>query len=409
MRRGTVYRRCSRCGRTVKARTCTGCGATSVSWSYRIDTTPAGARRRQQESRGGFATKAEATAALVARQESLSAGTYVPGHSLTVGEYLAAWLDALPTDGSVRPSSRESYELAVRRMVPLIGEYRLQELTASQLKTAYGQLRESGRARGVGGLSAKTVHNTHLVMHRALGDAVDDRLLARSPAEKSRNGRALITAPGQDEMHTWSGDELHTFLQAAAEHRLAPLWRLAAMTGMRRGELAGLKWRDLNLEAATVTVVRQLLKIGGHPTLVPHPKSDAGRRTLDLDPATVEVLRHHRASQARERLAWGPAYQSNDLVFCREDGTPLHPDTISKAFARVARDAGVPIIRLHDVRHTHATLMLAAGTPPHVVSRRLGHASPAFTLARYAHVLPGQQAMAVATVAAMVDGSASGS
>ena len=171
------------------------------------------------------------------------------------------------------------------------------------------------------------------------------------------------------------------------------------MTGMRRGELLGLRWRDADLEASRVSdradARRQARAL--------EPKTDKGRRNVALDPATVTALRDHRKSQLEERLAWGTAYEDeHDLVFCREDGSPTWPQSLSRSFERHAKQAGLPAIRFHDLRHTHATLALAAGVHPKVVSERLGHASVAITLDTYSHAIPAMQEDAAVRIAALV-------
>ncbi len=174
------------------------------------------------------------------------------------------------------------------------------------------------------------------------------------------------------------------------------------MTGMRRGEVLGLRWRDLDLDRARLSV-RQALVAVGYEVIDSTPKSHSAR-VIDLDQETVAQLRAHRARQEAERAEWGADYQDQDLVVAKENGEPIHPHTFSQAFERLIEKAGLRTIRLHDLRHTHATLALKAGVPVKVISERLGHESPAFTLKQYAHVIPGMQAEAAAQVAAMIDG-----
>jgi integrase len=187
------------------------------------------------------------------------------------------------------------------------------------------------------------------------------------------------------------------------DDRLFALYRLALATGMRRGEIVGLRWQDVDLDAARLAVVQQLVVVDGWRVEVSEPKTARGRRVLDLDPATVQALRAHRDVQIAERAFMGPDYEDNDLVFCREDGRALHPDKVSQAFTRLARAAGLPPIRFHDLRHTYATLALAAGEYPKVLSERLGHASAAFTLDTYAHVIPSMQQAAAERIAGVLD------
>lgn len=202
----------------------------------------------------------------------------------------------------------------------------------------------------------------------------------------------------------WTAEQLGTFLDAYAGDRMFALWRLAANTGMRRGELVGLRWDGVDLDGGLVTVNRQRVKVGSD-VQVGRPKTSRSRRAIDVDPETVAVLRDHRRRQLEDRMAWGPGWTDTGLVFTRENGQPLHPDVVSQRFVRLVEDTGLPRITLHGLRHTHGTLMLAAGVALHVVSRRLGHASEAFTAQVYAHVLPQQQAQAAARFAQLVDGT----
>lgn len=173
------------------------------------------------------------------------------------------------------------------------------------------------------------------------------------------------------------------------------------MTGMRRGEVLGLRWRDLDLDRARLSV-RQTLVAVGYEVVRSTPKSH-NARVIDLDAATVEQLRAHQVRQKAERAEWGADYNDQDLVVAKESGEPIHPHTFSQAFERLVEKAGLRAIRLHDLRHTHASLALKAGVPVKVISERLGHESPAFTLKQYAHVIPGMQAEAAAQVAGLVD------
>jgi integrase len=206
-------------------------------------------------------------------------------------------------------------------------------------------------------------------------------------------------------MRTWSAGELAGFLERAAVDRLHPLFRLAAFTGMRRSELLGLRWADVDLEAATVSVRRTCTRVSYEMREAARTKTRAGTRVIDIDPTTVAVLRRWAKAQKAERLAWGPAYADSGYLFTAADGRPVHADHVAQRFSRLVKAAGVPVFRFHDVRHTHASLLLAHGTPVLDVSRRIGHASAAMTLDVYGHVIPGQGQRAAAAFADFVEGS----
>jgi integrase len=221
------------------------------------------------------------------------------------------------------------------------------------------------------GLSKKTVWNIHLTLHRALEDAVKDGLLTRNPADG-----AYTKPKTHTETRAWDADELGAFIRATADDPLAALWRVAAMTGMRRGEILGLRWVDVDIDRGTLAVVQSRVR-GDGVVETTSPKTERGRRSIDVDPITVNHLRRHRKRQIADRLEAGPAWTETELVFTRPDGAPLDPDVVSQKFNRIVKETEFRRIRFHDLRHTQATLWLKSGEPTYVVSRRLGHASEA--------------------------------
>jgi integrase len=197
--------------------------------------------------------------------------------------------------------------------------------------------------------------------------------------------------------NAWTARQLASFLESSRSHRLWPAIYVAATTGMRRGEVLGLRWGDVDLSRRRLSVHRTIIAIA-YETAESTVKTRTSRRVIDLAAETVDVLRAWRDLQ----LADGRIVSDDGLVFCRADGRPLHPHSLSQTFERLACRSGQPVIRLHDLRHTHATLLLKAGVPLKVVSERLGHASPAFTMAVYQHVLPGMQAEAATAFAELI-------
>jgi integrase len=256
------------------------------------------------------------------------------------------------------------------------------------------------------GLSAKSVHNVHIALRAALNDAVENGLLRTNPAYK-----ALKPPKRRKVMKVWTVEELREFLRLVQSERNGTLYRVAAQTGMRRGELLGLKWVDVKFHSSSLSVQQQWTGLEQDDDefdddlddLSP-TKSDAGRRAISLDPFTVQALRDHRRAQEAERRNFGSGYQDHDLVFCRPDGTPHDPDSITGEFERLVRRSGLRRIRLHDLRHTHATLLLEAHVDITVVSKRLGHASVKTTADLYPHVTARLQLDAAARIGALVDG-----
>jgi integrase len=270
-------------------------------------------------------------------------------------------------------------------------------LTPSNLSGFYRALLTDARRDGQG-LAPKTVRNIHAMLHRALKDAVRLGYLVRNVAD-------VVTPPrgASPEMQVWTPEQLRAFLAHVRHDRLYALWLLVVTTGMRRAELAGLRWVDVDLAAARLSPRRPRVAVN-YVVHESEPKTRMGKRSLALDPATVAALREHQSRQQQERANVGSAWIDSGLVFARPDGSPIHPDLITDWFRRLARDAGLPPIRLHDVRHSYATAALAAGIPAKVVSERLGHATIAITLDTYSHVIPGMDAQAVNAVASLILG-----
>jgi integrase len=386
-------------------------GSTWTWYTSRID--PATGKRRYY-TKAGFATKKAAQEALSAAITKLSETTYVQPSKLTVGAFLQQeWLPA--THARLRPSTRANYETNLSiHVVPALGQIRLQQLTPARLATFYGELLAGGRRDGKG-LAPKTVRNIHALLHRALRDAVRWGYLARNVAD-------AVDPPRLDspEMQVWTPQQLRAFLTHVRHDRLYALWLLVATTGMRRGEVAGLRWSDVDFTTGRVSPRRPRVVVN-YAVHEGNPKTAKGRRSLALDPATVAALRDHQARQAEEKSTVGSGYLDSGLVFTWPDGRPLHPDVITGWFKRHARkvvwsngqgqQVGLPPIRLHDVRHSYASAALAAGIPAKVVSERLGHAAVGITLDTYSHVLPGLDERAADVVARLIlqDGSPSAS
>ncbi len=293
------------------------------------------------------------------------------------------WLPAV--EATLRPQSASLYRSAIRLwIVPRIGHLRLQTLSGGHLNGLYRELEQAG-------LSVSTRRLVHAVVSRALRDA---ERWGRVPRNVAR--MADPPARGRSRASAWTASELRRFLDHVADDRLCALWRLAATTGMRRGELAGLTWRALDLEGARLSVEQQLTEAGFGP-----PKSARSRRTVALDPETVDTLSVHRDTQLLERGCAVDAYQDHDLVFADELGGPLRPQQLTRQFARLRQAAGIPTGTLHTLRHTAATLALTAGVPVHIVAARLGD-RPEQVLSTYAHLLPQSDELAAERVAAAI-------
>jgi len=240
-------------------------------------------------------------------------------------------------------------------------------------------------------------------VRKALQDAFRKGLVVRNVADQASPPKSSNTKPPTPEV--WTPDELGRFLADIEGTAHYPLLLVAAMTGMRRGELCGLGWEQVDLERRVLEVTRNLTITDGK-IRVGEPKTRRGRRSIDLDARTVEVLRVRRVEQLEQRLQMGEGWQDqHGLVFTMPDGSPWHPQVVSRAFTRLVKSSGLPKLSIHGLRHGHATHLLAAGENPKLVSQRLGHSTVAFTLDTYSHVLPGQQQRAAENVARLVFGS----
>ncbi len=368
-------------------------------WTYVLYLGRDASGRKQQKWVGGHRTKKEAEDALVEALERMRTGMWVDPGTTTLGEYLTEWLAAM--ESNVLDTTFRAYEQSMRNwVVPRLGSVRLADVTPMHLRSLQTELLRDGRVDGTGGLAPRSVASCRRVLSQSLKDAVRWGLLIRNPMDAVDPPRVVDA-----EMVTWSDAQARVFLDAVAGDRLYAMWVLFLTTGVRRGELAGLRWDDVELDRATMAIVRNRVSAGRGKAVSTHqPKTRRGRRNVALDVTSVEVLRRHRSEQLEERMRLGPAWVDSGFVFCGVDGAALHPDTITATFKSIIRGLDVPQIRLHDLRHTSATLALKAGVHPKVVSERLGHATVSITLDLYSHVLDGMQAEAAEQIGAVVFG-----
>lgn len=346
-------------------------------WSYRLDLGLDDRGRRRQQEVGGFRTKKDAQAALNEALADRQRGTYSPPSKTTVREFLDEWHDGARTELAL--TAWTNYGQIIRRNInPYLGSKRLTDLSPIDVKRWHGTLLESGKRDG-GGLSVASVKLAHRILRRALADAVRWNLIVTNPAAATR-----VPKGEPKELTVWSADDARRFLDALADDRLIGLWTLALHTGLRRGELAGLRWSDVDLDAGTLTVAQQRTT-ANHQVVITTPKAKSQRQLL-LAPATVAALRSHLNRQRQERLALGPDWTDSGYVFVDEAGVEYHPHRFTKMFEDAVKKTGAPKIRLHDTRHTMASLALEAGVHPKVVQEQLGHSAIAVTLDTYSHV-----------------------
>ena len=424
-------------------------------WYYRLDLEPDPLTgKRQRENRGGFETDADAWTAAMTSKQRHDGGRHVRTNRRTVRAFLVEWQAAV--GDSVKPSTRQNYADYIRAYVdPIIGDRRLQDVTVPVLNLLYRRLLTEGRVKtdrnsamfaywsthqternGLGptpadlvgacgvsihaaraavlrfrrgripvdagaGLAPKTVKNIHRMLHRAFSDAVAWEYLVVNPAEHASLPREQRRT-SRSRPKPWTVDELTAWLRVALSDRFAAMWLLSATTGMRRSELAGVDRELLDLDARTLAIEDTRVVVAGY-TIESDGKSNAGVRVISLDAFTVDLLRTYLAVLDEERAAFGAGYDSDHCKLMRyPDGRALHADTITRRFNRLVDLAGVRRIRLHDVRHTYATLSLDSGVHAKIVSDRIGHAHEGITVAIYGHRSTGHDRAAAELVAGLI-------
>ena len=297
---------------------------------------------------------------------------------VTVGGYLDRWL-ADSVKGTVRTSTYERHEEIVRLHIkPSLGRVGLKKLTPAHVRGLYSEKLDSGL------LAPATVRKIHSTLRKALSQAVSDGIVPRNAAD------VKAPRPTPEEMRPLSEDEARTFLEAVRRsgERFEALYVLAITTGLRRGELLGLRWDDLDLERGRLRVGRALVREGGRHTLG-ETKTRRGRRQINLTPRTVNSLKAHRKKQLEGKMRLAGLYKDHGLIFASTVGTPVNPENlVNRSFKPLLEKAALPTIRFHDLRHTCATLLLSRGVHPKLVQELLGHATIAMTLDTYSHFLP---------------------
>ena len=359
------------------------------SWSIVIDLGRDSAGKRKQKWHTVKGTKKDAQAELSRLLNELNTGEYVEPSRMLVSEYLKRWLKDY-AEPNVSPKTSERYAQIIRDNInPALGNYQLSKLKPLHIQSFYTDCLTSGRKDGKGGLAAQTVLHFHRLLRKAFLQAVKWQLLARNPVDAVEPPR-----PQRTEMNAINETETALLLDRLAGSALFPPVLFAVTTGLRRGELLALRWKDVDLEEGRITV-NQSLEQTKAGLRFKTPKTERSRRQVPLPSVTVELLKEHKRKQNEERLRLGLVYHNADLVFPRPDGSAMAPDSFSTNFAAFIRRSGLKHIRFHDLRHSHATQLLLQGVHPKIVSERLGHSNIGITLDTYSHVLPGMQEDAV--------------
>ncbi len=343
-----------------------------------------GKRRQQWVSVKG--TKRDAEKRLADLLHQIDTGIFMKPGKTTLREFLERWLkDYVWPD--LGPRTAEGYESMMRcHIVPKLGKILLNQLKPEHIQKYYSYCLSEGRYDGKGGLNPLTVRHHHMALHRALQMAVKWGVIINNPADAIDPPRFQ-----RSEIRIMSEDDIGAFLEAAKFTPYYAIFYLALSTGMRRSELLALRWSDVDLLMGQISVNRSLHHLRDRSLVFRAPKTARGRRTIALPPSAALVLKEHKERQGDMHLALGTLPQESGLIFSQPDGAPMLPDTVSHAWSKLARRLGLGATRLHDARHTHASLMLKQGIHPKVVQERLGHASIQTTLDTYSHVAPGLQ------------------
>ncbi len=439
-----IYQRCTaRCGRDKCDR---------HKWQYDVELPTGPTGNRQRATKGGFATAKEAVEGRAEVLRQYKEGTYSLDPKMTLAQWLPTWLDARIERGELRDGTIADYRDSINRfLIPRLGHLKLAELRAAQITAAYDAMRRDraaeiaaaeeinvthraeaaaknavkhpGRPRvphlvkvpkPLGPLTMRRIHN---VLSGALKSAVRAGLMGRNPAPDAELPKLVIPRA-----KVWAAEQLGAFLDAIEGQRLYPLYHLAAFAGMRRGELCGISWDDVDLDAGRITVSWQITeqgyrkaraaeKQGRHGEYRSKPKTRAGEdRIVDLDAISIKVLRAWRNEQAKERDAWGNEYADPTdadgnpyhLVFTRENGEPLDPGMTYATFVRLVRGAGLAHLKLHGLRHINISLQLDAGVSETIIAMRVGHTSPALIRSTYGHLIGTVGQRAAEATAALV-------
>jgi integrase len=330
--------------------------------------------------RGG---KPEAQKRLRQLLTELDKGTFVKPGKATLSEFLNKWLEeyALP---NVAPRTWEVYEMIIRQhLKKYLGNISLAGLRPEHLQKYYSE-------RLTAGLSPMSVRHHHTLLHKALQTALEWGLLSRNVADAVKPPKVQ-----PKEMQIWTADEISRFLETAKQTKYYALFHLDLFTGLRRSELLGLRWKDVEPILAQLSINRSLHHLKDGSYVFRQPKTAKGKRTIALTPASLSVLQDHYDKCKDIALKLGTKFNDDTLIFCHpENGQPIRPNTITRAWSIIAQKTGLKHIRLHDARHSHASLMLKLGVHPKIVQERLGHSSIQITLDTYSHVTPGMQATA---------------
>jgi integrase len=349
-------------------------------WCFVIDI-PTDNGERRQKWFSGYRSRKDAEKEMVRVINELEKGTFVEPSNEKYRDYLKTWLEGKKS--TVKPATYDTYfYLISKHIAPKLGHISISKINAVHLQRFYSYLNDKEH------LAPASISKIHNIIKASLNAAYRYGFIYKNPA-------LLVDPPriGRKEMRFWTEEQARHFLNVAKNDRLYIAFFLAITTGMRKGEILGLRWKDIDLQRKTITINQTLSNRGDR---FQETKTNAGRRTIVLTGNTIDVLKQHYLTIKKEKLKNGRYYEDHGLVVCTSLGTPIIPRNFDRVWKRLLKESGLPEIRFHDLRHTHATILLKQGIHPKVVSERLGHANIRITLDTYSHVLPGLQEAAAA-------------
>ncbi|WP_436711839.1 tyrosine-type recombinase/integrase [Brevibacillus formosus] len=332
--------------------------------------------KRRQKTVSGFKTKKEAEKACAELITQIENGEYVNESKITFGEFILDWLHtvAKPT---LRVTTQAGYRSAIHsRLIPAFGTYKMVDIKPVQIMRYYSSLLDEK-------VSEEYVQYLHSILKNSFNTAVKWGLIKNNIMQNVDQPKRK-----RKEMKVWNIDEANRFLEAVKNDKpyYYILYLLAIYTGMRRGEILALKWKDCMLDEGKISVSKTLSYVSGQGIVIQETKTGRSNRVISLSNSLIEELIRHRSIQQEDRRLFGDGYLDQDFIIAKNDGEPLNPHYVHNHFKKLVKKLEIPEIRFHDLRHTHATLMLKIGEHPKIVSERLGHSSIQMTLNVYSHV-----------------------